>query len=104
MYLINLKTNEAVQLSYDSYGCGENPREWDNLATLWLFDDGSNSDDGKHLQNMEDGLIQLLGENDYAQLINPSFRRFKNFRDAFYQLGYKHGYLLQPVTRFNNNK
>lgn len=104
MYLVNLKTNEAVQLSYDSYGCGETPREWDNLATLWLFDDGSNSDDGKHPQNMEDSLIQLLGENDYAQLINPSSHRFENFRDAFYQLGYKHGYLLQPVTRFKHTQ
>lgn len=104
MYLINTKTNEALQLVYDPDGVSDSPRAWDNLATLWLFDGASSSDDGDHPQDMDEALMNLLGERDYQILMHPRMGRFDGLSDAFYQLGYKHGYLLQPVTRFEHSQ
>ena len=104
MYLINTKTNEALQLAYDPDGGLDSPREWDNLVTLWLFDNASSSDDGNHPQDMDEALINMLGEPDYQELMHPRMGRFDGLSDTFYQLGYKHGYLLQPVTRFEHSQ
>ena len=98
MFLVNKKTNEAFSLSYDDE-VAESPRWNDNLGTLWLFDSASQSDDGNHPQCMGDALVELIGEQDYQRLIDPDYHRYESLKDQFYRLGYKHGYLLQPLTR-----
>lgn len=102
MFLINKKTNEAFSLSYDE--ATESPRWNDNLGTLWLFDSASQSDDGNHPQCMGDALVELIGEQDYQRLIDPDYHRYERLCDQFYRLGYKHGYLLQPVTRYEHTQ
>ena len=103
MFLINKKTNEAFSLSYDDEAA-ESPRWNDNLGTLWLFDNASQSDDGNHPQCMGDALAELIGEQDYQRLIDPDYHRYESLKDQFYRLGYKHGYLLQPVTRYKHTQ
>lgn len=102
MFLVNKKTNEAFSLSYDEVA--ESPRWNDNLGTLWLFDSASQSDDGNHPQCMGDALVELIGEQDYQRLIDPDYHRYESLKDQFYRLGYKHGYLLQPVTRYEHTQ
>ena len=103
MFLVNKKTNEAFSLSYDDE-VAESPRWNDNLGTLWLFDSASQSDDGNHPQCMGDALVELIGEQDYQRLIDPDYHRYESLKDQFYRLGYKHGYLLQPVTRYEHTQ
>lgn len=101
MFLVNEKSNEAFGLAYDNE---ESPRRNDNLGTLWLFDSASQSDDDNHPQCMGDALVELIGEQDYQRLIDPDYHRSESLRDRFYRLGYKHGYLLQPVTRYKHTQ
>lgn len=97
MYLINTISGEGIKFDYEEF-INQSSREWDDFTTMWLFD-GTISDKGTP-DRMDTGLIQLLGQDDYKKLLAHTPDKFSNLLD---QLGMKHGYVIQPITKYEHS-
>lgn len=97
MYLINTISNEGIKFDY-AESVDQSPREWDNFATMWLFD--NTISDKNTPDRMDIGLIQLLGQDDYEKLLTHKPDKVINLLD---QLGMKHGYIIQPITKYEHS-
>ena len=97
MYLINTVSGEGIKFDYAEF-VNQSPREWDDFTTMWLFD-GTISDKDTP-DRMDTSLIQLLGQDDYKKLLAHTPDKFSNLLD---QLGMNHGYVIQPVTKYEHS-
>ena len=98
MKIMNLKKQLIVKIDDDEWF--ESPREWENLGTLYTWEDYFSPD--KH--NFSDGL-EFLGSIIGEELIEKIHDKYDNNSDFFNDITKrmdKLGYILYPVSKYDH--
>ena len=100
MKIMNLKKQLVVKIDEDEWF--ESPRDdWENLGTLYTWEDGYYSPDR---QNFSDGL-EFLGNIIGEELIEKIHDKYNNDSDFFDDITKrldKLGYILYPVSKYDH--
>ena len=100
MKIMNLQKQLIVTIDEDEWF--ESPREWENLGTLYTWEDGYFSPDR---QNFSDGL-EFLGSIIGEELIEKIHDKYNNSYDFFEDIKKrmdKLGYILYPVSKYDHS-
>ena len=100
MKIMNLQKQLIVTIDEDEWY--ESPREWENLGTLYTWEDGYFSPDR---QNFSDGL-EFLGSIIGEELIEKIYNQYNDtgsLMDDITKRLDKLGYILYPVSKYEHS-
>lgn len=96
---MNLNTQELVKKVYDPYP--DSPREWDNLGTLYTWEDRCYSPDKHNYPESLDFLSELLTEETVYK-VHDKYNNTHDFLEDIMKRLDKIGYILFPVYKYEH--
>ena len=100
MKIMNLQKQLVVKIDDDEWY--ESPREWDNLGTLYTWDDGYFSPDKHNFNSGLEFLGSIIGE-ELIEKIHDKYNNNSDFFDDITKRLDKLGYILYPVSKYEHS-
>ena len=98
--IMNLQKQLIVTIDEDEWY--ESPREWDNLGTLYTWDEVYYSPDRHNYSDVLEFLGEILGET-LVEKIHNQYTDTNSFMDDISKRMDKLGYILYPVSKYDHS-
>ena len=98
--IMNLQKQLIVTIDEDEWF--ESPREWDNLGTLYTWDEVYYSPDRHNYSDVLEFLGEILGET-LVEKIHNQYTDTNSFMDDISKRMDKLGYILYPVSKYDHS-
>ena len=99
MKIMNLKKQLVVTIDEDEWF--ESPRDWENLGTLYTWEEGYYSPDRHNYSDVLEFLGEFLGET-LVEKIHNKYTDTQSFMDDITKRMDKLGYILYPVSKYDH--